>query len=99
MDDPADIVLDRDPVFIALTRPQMMGGVTYSFFVINLILSTEAFLLLRSVWALALAGAVHLAGVLLCLREPRMVDLWLMRARRAPRIRNYRFWRCNSYRP
>lgn len=99
MEAPADTVLERDPVFIALTRPQMMGGVTYSFFVINLILSTEAFLLFRSAWVLALAGAVHLCGVLICLADPRMVDLWLMRARRAPRVRNYGFWRCNSYRP
>jgi type IV secretion system protein VirB3 len=91
-------VLDRDRVFIALTRPQMFAGVTYSFFVINIILSVEGFLLFRSPWVLALAGAVHLAGVLACLRDARMVDLWLMRARRAPRVANHRFWRCNSYR-
>lgn len=96
--DPADAVLDRDRVFIALTRPQMMGGVTYSFFVINILLCTEAFLLMRSAWVLGLAGVVHLAGVLACLREPRMVDLWLTRVRRAPRVRNHGFWRCNSYR-
>ena len=76
----------------------MLGGVTYSFFVINLIALTEAFLLFRSAWVLVLAGLVHLAGVLACLGEPRMVDLWLMRARRAPRVANHRFWRCNSYR-
>jgi type IV secretion system protein VirB3 len=95
MDEPA---LERDRVFVALTRPQMLGGVTYAFFVINLILLTEAFLLFRSAWVLGLAGVVHLAGVLACLREPRMVDLWLLRARRAPRVANYRVWRCNSYR-
>ena len=35
--------LARDTLFVGLTRPQMLGGVTYSFFIINLVLSTEAF--------------------------------------------------------
>jgi len=55
----------RDPLFVALTRPQMFAGVTYSFFVINLIVSTEFFLIFKSVWAVAVAllivGIVALA--------------------------------------
>lgn len=90
--------LARDTLFVALTRPQMFAGVTYSFFVINLVLSTEAFLLFRSIWVLALALVAHGAGWLACLREPRIFDLWLIRASRCPRIRNHRVWRCNSYR-
>lgn len=90
--------LARDTLFVGLTRPQMLGGVTYSFFVINLVLSTEAFLIFRSVWALALALVVHGVGWVACLREPRIFDLWLIRAARCPRVRNYRFWQCNSYR-
>jgi len=91
-------VLARDPLFVALTRPQMFAGVTYSFFIINLVISTEAFLIFRSAWALALALVVHGVGWVACLREPRVFDLWLVRAQRCPRVRNYRFWRCNSYR-
>ncbi len=92
------VPLARDPLFVALTRPQMFAGVTYSFFVLNLVLSTEAFLIFRSAWALALALVVHGIGWVACLREPRIFDLWLVRASRCPRVRNYRFWRCNSYR-
>ena len=90
--------LSRDTLFVGLTRPQMFAGVTYSFFVINLVISTEAFLIFRSAWALALALVVHGVGWVACLREPRIFDLWLVRAARCPRVRNYRFWRCNSYR-
>jgi type IV secretion system protein VirB3 len=93
------VALARDPLFVALTRPQMFAGVTYSFFVINLVIATEAFLIFRSAWALALALVVHGAGWLACLREPRVFDLWLVRASRCPRVKNYRFWRCNSYAP
>jgi type IV secretion system protein VirB3 len=48
---------------------------------------------------LLLALVMHLFGVLMCLREPRIFDLWLVRAGRCPRVRNYALWRCNSYRP
>jgi type IV secretion system protein VirB3 len=91
--------LERDTVFVALTRPQMFAGVTYSYFVANLVVSTELFLIFRSPWVLVAAAVVHIAGVLLCLKEPRIFDLWLARAANCPRIKNYRVWGCNSYRP
>lgn len=91
--------LGRAPVFRVLTRPQMFGGVTFSFFVINMAATTEAFLVLRSFWVLPLALVLHGAGYLACLREPRVFDLWLTRVSRCPRVRNWRRWGCNSYAP
>lgn len=91
--------LETDPVFGALTRPQMFAGVTYSFFVLNAVLTVEAFLISHAFWALLIAPVLHVAGYLGCLREPRFFDLWLIRASRCPRVRNARFWRCNSYAP
>lgn len=90
--------IDRDTVFVALTRPQVFAGVTYSFFVANAVLATELFLIFRSVWVLLAAGLIHAAGVLLCLNEPRIFDLWITKVSRCPRIRNYKVWGCNSYR-
>jgi type IV secretion system protein VirB3 len=91
--------MNRAPVFRALTRPQMFGGVTYSFFVINMAVTTEAFLISHSFWALPLALAVHAAGYVACLREPRVFDLWITRVSRCPRVRNWTRWGCNSYTP
>ncbi len=91
--------LERDPLFVALTRPQMFAGVTYSYFVANAIVATELFLIFKSAWALVAALAVHLIGVLACLREPRFFDLWLARMSRCPRVRNHKIWQCNPYRP
>ncbi len=84
---------------MALARPQMFAGVTYSYFVINAVVAAELFLIFRSPWVLLAAVVIHGAGVLLCLREPRIIDLWITRVSRCPRVRNHRFWRCNSYRP
>ena len=91
--------LERDAVFSALTRPQMFAGVTYNFFVINAVVTAELFLITKSFWALAAALVTHMAGYMACLREPRFFDLWLTKLMRAPRVRNWSFWRCNSYRP
>ena len=44
--------LVSDPIFSALTRPQMIGGVTYSYAVFNLIVTVEAFLITKSFWVL-----------------------------------------------
>ena len=90
--------LSRDPLFVALTRPQMFAGVTYSYFVINAIVATELFLIFKSPWVFLPALVGHGIGVVACLREPRIFDLWLVKVSRCPRVRNYRYWRCNSYR-
>lgn len=87
------------PVFRALTRPQMFGGVTYSYFIINAAMTTEAFLITRSFFALPIAIVVHAMGYFACLREPRIFDLWLTMAIRCPRVPNWRCWGCNSYLP
>jgi type IV secretion system protein VirB3 len=56
--------LRRDTLFNALTRPQMFAGVTYSYFVINVILTVELFLVFKSFWVLLVGLALHLVGVL-----------------------------------
>ena len=91
--------LERDTLFVALTRPQMFAGVTYSYFIANAVVATELFLIFKSAWALVAAVVIHLVGVLLCVREPRFFDLWLTKLGRCPRVKNYSVWKCNSYHP
>lgn len=89
--------VEADVLFVALTRPQMLFGVTYGYLVANAVVTTELFLLFKSPWVLLAALLVHLVGWLGCLRDPRMFDLWLVKARRCPRVPNYGIWGCNSY--
>ena len=84
---------------MALTRPQMFAGVTYSYFIVNGIVATELFLIFHSLWVLLAAVVIHLVGMVLSVREPRIFDLWRTRVRHCPRVRNHAIWRCNSYRP
>ena len=91
--------LSSDPIFSALTRPQMVAGVTYGYAVFNLIVTLEIFLVTRSFWAFAVAGGLHAVGYLGCLNEPRFFDLLIARLRHCPRVKNFWFWQSNAYSP
>ncbi len=99
MQDTPAIELTREPVFTALTRPQMFAGVTYNFFIVNALVTMELFLVTKSFWVIGIALLLHGVGTVACLREPRIFDLWFLRARRCPRLPGFAAWRCNSYRP
>lgn len=92
-------LLERDRLFVGLTRPQMFGGVTYSLFIVNVVVATELFLIFKSFWIIGVALLLHGASALLCLEEPRFFDLWLAAVAKCPRIKNYEVWGCNSYHP
>ncbi len=89
--------LVRHPVHRALTRPQMFMGVTFNFFVINAIVTMEAFLITKSWLIVPIPIILHVFGYFACLREPRIFDLWLTKVSKCPRVRNYSRWGCNSY--
>jgi type IV secretion system protein VirB3 len=95
----ATVQLKGDAVFGALTRPQMFAGVTYSYFVVNAVVTAELFLLTKSFWVLLASLVIHFAGYMACLKEPRIFDLWLTRIARAPHVKNWAIWQCNSYQP
>ena len=89
--------LARHRVHRALTRPQMFAGVTYNYFIINAMVTTELFLITGSFWALPAALIIHGIGYFACLREPRIFDLLITKVSKCPRVRNYKHWGCNSY--
>ncbi|MEP2735889.1 MAG: VirB3 family type IV secretion system protein [Erythrobacter sp.] len=91
--------LSRHPVHRALTRPQMFAGVTMNFFIINLMVTTIAFLILKNFWIMLVPLIVHGAGYFSSLREPRIFDLWITKVSMCPRVKNYKRWGCNSYAP
>ena len=91
--------LSRHPVHRALTRPQMFAGVTMNFFIINLMVTTIAFLILKNFWIMLVPVIVHGVGYFSSLREPRIFDLWITKVSMCPRVKNYKRWGCNSYAP
>ena len=91
--------LARHPLHRALTRPQMFAGVTFSFFIINMTVTTIAFLMTKSLWFILAPLITHMIGYFACIREPRIFDLWITKVSRCPRVKNWKRWGCNSYAP
>src|SRR5690348_9114170 len=91
--------LTADPLFVAVTRPPMRWGVTFSALLFNLVFTMEVFLLTRNLLALLLVIPIHGICALLCLRDPRIFDLILLwgRTRLPAYAGTYRYWRASSY--
>jgi len=90
-----------DPLFVAVTRPPMRWGVTFSALLFNLVFTMEVFLLTKNLLTLLLALPIHGVCALLCARDARFFDLLLLGARtRLPTLlANARLWRASSASP
>ena len=91
--------MNRDPLFRALARPQMVAGVTYPFFVLNCIVAAELFLLFKSPLALLPSLFIHAIGYAAHLRDANIMAIWMVKIRRTPPVKNRRVWGANAYRP
>ncbi len=86
-----------DPLFLGLTRPPMLFGVSYSFAVINMLLCLVAYLLSNHLKYFFAAAPIHMIGYYLCMKEPLFIELFKVRAEKCSRSRNRFFHGANSY--
>lgn len=95
------IGLLASPLFVAVTRPPMRWGVTFSALLVNLVFTMEAFLLSKNLLTLLIALPIHGVCALLCLRDPRFFDLLLLwgKTRLPAYATNYRIWKASSCSP
>ena len=93
--------LTTDPLFVAVTRPPMRWGVTFSALLVNLVFTMEVFLLTKNLLTLLIALPIHGVCALLCLRDPRFFDLMLLwgRTRLPAYATTLRFWKASSCSP
>ncbi len=72
--------LQEDPLFQGLTRPAMYLGVSFTYFVINAMTCMVFFINTSNVFfIMVLAPVIHFIGYIICLKEPRAVELLLTR--------------------
>lgn len=90
--------LQADPLYQGLARPPMIMGVSYMYFVLNGLLMLLFFIWSQNFWAYLLGAGIHGFGYLLCMKEPRAVELWMLRMRWGYQSWNRRFHHhTNSY--
>lgn len=81
--------LGVDPLFLGLTRPSMLFGVTYKYAALNALGSLLAFVITTNfVYLLVLMPVLHLVAYLICLKEPLMIELLMTRTQKCNRCRN-----------
>ena len=94
--------LVADTLFVGMTRPTMLFGVTYSAMLVNVVLTMEAFILTKNLaWLLAFLP-IHGVFYAVCLYEPRFFDLlnlWLRTRGMAFLSGSLRIWKASSHSP
>lgn len=90
----------NDTLFLGLTRQPMILGVTYMYVFLNLFLSLMLFVM-TSDFRVALGSAViHGLAYMICLREPLLIELFLMRQRKFSKCPNKKYYGFrNTYTP
>jgi len=93
--------LQSDPLFQGLTRPNMIMGVSFNYFVLNAGISMIAFINTQNfIFILALAPLIHGIGYWICLKEPRSVEMFILKMSKGFRCMNNGFHgNNNSYDP
>lgn len=72
--------IEADPLFLGLTRPSMILGVTYIYAALNAMGSVMAFIITSNfIYLLVLLPGLHGIAYFICLKEPLMLELLLMK--------------------
>ena len=93
--------LTADPLFVAVTRPPMRWGVTFTALLFNMVFTMETFLLTKNLLTLLIAIPIHGVCALLCMHDARFFDLLMLwgKTRMPAFLRSYRYWRAASCSP
>ena len=91
--------MSSDPLFVGMTRPAMLLGVTYAGLIINMMVVVPGFVMLGSFWPLLLAIPIHVLQWALCRWEPRFFDLLLVWLRTKANAKDRYIWKGSTYRP
>lgn len=76
--------IQTDQLFLGLTRPAMIGGVSFSFFGINAMVSMIGFILTSDFRIFIFTIILHGFGVVLTKNDPRAVEVFLTKNQKCP---------------
>ncbi len=91
--------IGSNPLFLGLTRPPMILGVSYTFAALNGIVSLLAFVITSQFfYLLILLPATHMIGWFICLKEPRAIELLIAKSSKCSVCKNRSYYGgTNSY--
>lgn len=90
--------LSVSPLFLGLTRPPMLLGVTIDYLSVAFIVAMSIFILTGQFKALCLYLPLYCLGWVVCQIDSRLFAITAKKLS-VGRSRNYRYWGCQSYEP
>ena len=90
-----------DTLFVGPTRPTTFWGVTWQAFILNVIVTMEAFIWTRNLLWLLLFIPIHGICYLICLRDPRTFELLICwgPTKGLALLQNYFYWKAATFSP
>ncbi|MDR3290024.1 MAG: VirB3 family type IV secretion system protein [Rickettsiales bacterium] len=91
--------ISSDPLFLGLTRPSMILGVTYVFAGMELLSSMALFVMTSNfIYLLVMLPTLHGIAYIICMKEPLMLEMVIMKTSNFSKCRNRSFYSgTNSY--
>ena len=89
--------MNSDPLFVGLTRPTMIFGVSIQFAMLNILASSTGFVMTSSFKIIPLALAIHAVGYILCFKEPKFLELYMNKFQKFNICSNSLYYKANSY--
>ena len=83
--------LKTDALFLGLTRPALIAGVTFAYFAAEGLVAILIFIFTSKFEIFLVAVFTHIAGVMLCKKEPLAIDLLLTKMQKTPSTLNKSF--------
>ena len=81
--------VSADSLFLGLTRPPLLFGVSYTFAALNVITTLMAFVLTEKFfYILVLLPGLHMIAWFICLKEPRAIELFIAKMSKCNICRN-----------
>jgi type IV secretion system protein VirB3 len=86
-----------DPLFIGLTRPAMIFGVSISYAMLNIILMSMYFINTSSFSVIPAALLIHAIGYIACFNDAKFIEIYIMKFSKCNQCPNKMYHGSNSY--
>jgi type IV secretion system protein VirB3 len=89
--------LKLDPLFVGLTRPTLLFGVSQMFVILNAFGCIGYFVMANDIKAMGVLIINHMIGYVICSKEPLFVELFMIKMQKCNKCVNKLYHGANSY--
>jgi type IV secretion system protein VirB3 len=90
--------VETDPLFVGLTRPTMIFGVSFKMFFLNFFIAMFFYIQVPGLKVVFLGLILHVVSYILCFQEPLFLELYMMKWSNFLKCKNKAFFNgANSY--